>query len=202
MEHTNRIKWTDKDIENGIAKVVDFLEIERMPSRREIDDFYGNHALSNKISRTGGFFFWANKLGLQVKESESKLGISLEHQVMEMLKDMGFKCEMTATRYPYDLLVDNCVKIDVKAARKSKVGSSDVYSFRIAKPQQTCDVYIAICLSESKTIERVYVIPSIVLSGKKQLCIGAGHSSYDTYINRWDFIEQMATAFKQISCLA
>ena len=198
MGYAHGHKWTSQDIMNHIMQVVDFLEIDRMPSRSEIEEFYGDTALTNKIAKSGGFYHWASRLGLEVKDSESKFGIELEAQMRKLLESIGFKCEKTSTRYPYDLLVDDCVKIDVKAARKTKIKGSDAYSFRLAKEYQTCDVYIAVCVNDQKEILQIYIIPSIIMSGKKQLCMGVGHSMYDTYIQRWDIIQQMSEAFHQI----
>ena len=191
-------RWTKQELESGIMKVVDFLDIDRMPSKSEIEEFYGNTSLSNKISRTGGLYYWADQLGLEIKESESKFGIEVELYVKEVLENMGFKCETTSTKHPYDLLVDDCVKVDVKAARVTKVRGSDAYSFRLAKPKQTCDVYVAVCVDDEKNIQKTYIVPSIIMSGKKQLAVGVEHSIYDAYIDRWDVIETMSEAFHRI----
>lgn len=198
MGYAHGHRWTNQEVESHIMKVVDFLEIDRMPSRSEIEEFYGNAALTGKISKTGGFHHWADQLGLEVKESESKFGIELEKQIKNILENMDFKCEITSTKHPYDLLVDDCVKIDVKAARISKFNGSNGYSFRLAKSKQTCDVYVAVCVDDNKEIQQIYIIPAIIMTGKKQLCMGAGHSSYDVYIDRWDIIEKMSEAFHQI----
>lgn len=199
MGYTHGQRWTHEDIVEGIRKVIDFYGIDRMPSKQEIEDFYSNSALVNKIAKTGGFYVWAESLGLEVKNSETKLGFDLEVQVLKILKAMDFKCEMTSTKHPYDLLVDDCVKIDVKAARKTKIKGSDAYSFRLAKEQQTCDVYVAACVNDEREIQQIYVIPAHIMTGKVQLCMGAGHSIYDSYIDRWDIIEKMSKAFMQIA---
>ena len=198
MGYSHGHKWTNQDIVNGIEEVIEFLGIDRMPTKQEIETYYGNTALLNKIAKTGGLYLWAENLGLEVKDSETKIGLEVEICVMKILKEKGFKCEMTSIKHPYDLLINNCVKLEVKSARRSYVNNSPVYSFRLAKPQQTCDVYAAICLNDNKKIERTYIIPSIILHGKTQLSIGTKRSSYDRYLDRWDIVEKMSFAFEQI----
>ena len=198
MGYAHGHKWTNQDIIESIKEVIDFYGLDRMPSKQEIEEFYGNSALTNKISKTGGFYVWAKNLGLKVKDSETKMGLELEVQMMKILKEMGFKCETTSTKYPYDLLVNGCVKIDVKAARKTKIRGSDAYSFRLTKEQQTCDVYIAVCVNDKREIQRIYVIPAHITTGKIQLCMGAIHSRYDSYVDRWDIIERFSEAFYKI----
>lgn len=192
-------KWTLETVENEILEVVKFLGIDRMPSRNEVESYSGDTTLSNAISRTGGFYAWAEKLGLEVKESETELGIDLENRICDFMKATGFKdCEKTSVKFPYDLLVYGCVKIDVKAARKTKVRTSDAYTFRLAKTKPTCDIYVAACLNDEKEIERIYVIPAHIMTGKKQLAIGAKHSIYDCYAERWDIVQEFADAFRTI----
>ena len=41
-----------------------------------------------------------------------------EHAMNELIK-LGHECEMTSTRFPYDLLVNGRVKVDVKAGNKT-----------------------------------------------------------------------------------
>ena len=191
--------WTERDIENGINEIRHAWLLERMPSMAEVKMYYGDCRLTNAISKSGGFRYWAKKMGLEVKDSESQLGYECEMMVMQLLKEQGYDCEKTSIRHPYDLLVNGCVKIDVKVARVSKCRTSDSYSFRLAKPQQTCDVYIAVCLGDSAEPKKTYIIPSHVMTGKKQLTLGIVHSKYDEYIDRWDIIDQFLNAFERIS---
>lgn len=198
MGYTHGIKWSEDKIKNGIMVVVNELELGRMPSRVEIEDYYGNSALTNKIARYGGFETWAKKLGLQRKNSESGLGIRFERIICDVLEKKGFQCGLTSVKAPYDILVNGKVKIDVKVARKSKVRSSDVYSFRLAKPMQTCDVYIAVCLGESDDVQKTYIIPSNILTGKTQLCVGINKSKYDKYLEKWEIISKIDAFLKKL----
>lgn len=190
--------WTENDVKNGIYYTMKYHGISRMPTHAEMCEAFGDTSLSNKVNKTGGSRRWASELGLDSVECETTFGQMVEEIVKEKLEELGFSCQLTGTKHPYDILVNECVKIDVKAARKSKVRTSDVYSFRTAKTQQTCDIYIAACISDGIDIEKYYIIPSHVVSGNVQLCIGAGHSMYDKYIDRWDIIRTLSDVIKWI----
>jgi hypothetical protein len=94
-------------------------------------------------------------------------------------------------------LVNGNIKIDVKAARpyeNVKVGK--FHTFNLEKKHPTCDIYIAIALSNEEQIQRVFVIPSKFLK-LTQLSVGKD-SEYNRYINRWDFIVEYDRFYKQI----
>ena len=193
-----RRNWSKDDIEFELMSMVNFLGINRMPTYKEMELHYGNCGLANKVCRTGGIYEWANRLGLEVGASDTRLGYEVETLVMDILNKQGYECEMTSTRHPYDLLVNGCVKIDVKAARMSKANGSDCYSFSLAKPMQTCDVYVAVCLDDEKVPQKIYVIPAHVMHGKTQLSLGIKRSKYDQYIDKWEIIDQLLKAFEGI----
>ena len=190
--------WTEQLIAEKIMWAKIAMRIGRMPSKSELEHFYGDTGLTNKIAKTGGFYHWAEKLGLEIKDSETLQGYTVETEVKSLLESIGFQCELTGVRHPYDILVDGCVKIDVKSARRSKVHGSDVYSFGLAKRQPTCDIYIAVCLNDNQIIEKFYVIPAHVMAGKTQLCIGVHQSKYDSFIDRWDIVKSYEVAFTEI----
>ena len=196
---TDRVYWDDRKTQEEILKVKDFLDIDRMPSKSEIETFYNNSKLINHISKTGGFYHWAKILGLEVKKSETGLGFEMEKHAMNELIKLGNKCELTSTRFPYDLLVNGRVKIDVKTGNKTKAHGYNFYSFNLEKKQQTCDLYIVYCLGENKNIEKTYIIPAHIMTGKSQLSLGLDSSKYDRFINRWDIIKSFDLAFKEIS---
>lgn len=196
---TDRINWSDEKTKEAILKVKDFLELDRMPTRAEIENFYQDNRLSCRISKTGGFYHWAKILGLEVKQSETGLGILMERYARNELLEKGYECELTSTKFPYDLLVNGRVKIDVKTGRKTRTHGYGFYSFSLEKKQQTCDLYIVYCLGENKNIEKTYIIPAHIMTGKSQLSLGLAHSKYDRFINRWDIINSLDLAFQNIS---
>lgn len=181
--------WTDELIEEKILEVVEHHGYDRMPSKNEIEDYYGDSALTNKISKTGGFESWAKKLKLSQKPCESMLAIQYEKYTKKVLEEKGFNCELTSTKHPYDILVNDAVKIDVKVSNLVAIKGSKAYTFNLEKKQPTCDLYIAYCLGEDKEIVKTYVIPAPILSGKCQLAVGVNKSIYDVYLDNWNLVK-------------
>ena len=185
-----KIYWTDELIKERILEVVDFHGYNRMPTMKEIEDYYGNTALVKKIGNTGGFDAWAEKLELPRKPCESVLALQYEKYAKKTLEEKGFRCELTSVKHPYDILVNGGVKIDVKVSNLVAIGDSRAYTFNIEKKQPTCDLYIIYCLDENKEIAKTYIIPSRVLTGQCQLSLGKDNSEYDIYLNRWELIKR------------
>lgn len=68
-------QWTDDMVQAKILDCVSALGLKRMPSRAEFHDFYGSDALTNRIRRSGGYYDWADRPGLPMKESGNKVYI-------------------------------------------------------------------------------------------------------------------------------
>lgn len=47
-------------------------------------------------------------------------------------------------------------------------------------------------------MKKTYVIPSSIMSGKCQLCIGVWKSKYDVFLEGWDLINDFDIAMKKI----
>jgi len=191
--------WSDAKVKNHILEAAECLCLDRMPSRSELETFCGDTRLTNAIQRRGGFRYWARKVSLDLKESETKFGQDAEEQVIKLMWSKGFDCELTPTKHPYDILVEKCAKIDVKAARETLIRGYPSYSFRIAKPQQTCDFYILVPVGGDGEIIKTYIIPAHVVSGQKQICISTTESAYDVYMDRWDLIDKYVNAIRMIT---
>lgn len=191
IKKQNQMKWNEDLIGKEIMKLAEQFDTPKMPTNREVLDMTGNHALSNAIQKNGGFSYWAERLGLEQKKCETAVGIKWEKQIANMLAEKGHKVELTSTKHPYDLLVDGCVKIDVKAANASIVRGSKIHAYRIAKRQQTCDFYVC-CENDEK--KDIYVIPANMTTGQVQIEMGNGRTKYDSYKNAFYLISE-ATRF-------
>lgn len=198
MGYTHGMRWNTDLIIKGIHEVKEYYELDRMPTCSEIEAYYRNSCLTNRISKTGGFGKYAKDLGLKIKDSESKLGIQFENYALKLLRRYGYDVELTAIKHPYDLLVNGRVKIDVKVSRNTISKTGEFYTFNLEKKQQTCDVYIAICINSNKEVQKVYVIPANVMNGKKQLSVGLHHSKYDYYLNKYSIIRSLDVAMRQL----
>lgn len=197
MGHTHGTKWTSEMVKEEIFKVMTALGIERMPSRSEIESITGNASLTCKISKSGGFYYWADKLGLDRKESGTLLGNKYEYIIKDELTTKGYSVEKMSIKHPYDLLINENIKVDVKVAKPYITPDNSRYhTFNLYDGVPTCDIYIATSLDENDEIEKVFVIPS-KYANKTQLSIG-NISKYDKYINRWDYIEKYNQFYQEL----
>ena len=51
MGYTHGTRWTDEIIKNKILEVVKFYNLDRMPTRSEVEVYFGDYSLSNAIDR-------------------------------------------------------------------------------------------------------------------------------------------------------
>jgi len=196
MGYTNGIRWDDDLIKSEIMRIVTTLGINYMPSRIDIVSVTNNDALTNKIAKSGGFNHWAEKLKLDLKISDTSLGQNYELKAIELIESKGFKVKRMTTKYPFDLLVNDNISIDVKVARPTYTCGNRSHICATAKKYATCDLYMIFTLTEDGEIERMFLIPGNDL---KVVTIGIGHKSkYDQYINRWDLIEKYDAFYKQL----
>ena len=147
MGHTHGIEWSEALIRDKILGMCKSVGLKRMPTRNEIKEFYGDEALTNKISKTHGYYGWAKKLSLDIKPSDTTQGKKYERICSEMLSNMGYDVKQMTQNYPYDLLINDSVKIDVKVSSCKYTKSWQSHTFATAKKSPTCDIYILILLS-------------------------------------------------------
>ena len=187
-------KWTKANIARGISLIAEQFDPIRMPTNKEVIEMSGGYSLSAAIQKNGGYEYWARRLNLEQKKSETKLGIKYERIVADRLRRGGHVVEETSVKHPYDLLVDGCVKVDVKVANASKVRNYDAHSYRIHKPQQTCDFYIC-CENDSSNM---YVIPANMCRGQKQIVMGKDSRKYSSYKNAFNLIDAAVNFFDSL----
>lgn len=198
MHHINGDKWTNETITNGIHQVMHTLCLERMPTHSEVKTARIEIGLDNAICRTLGYYGWAEKLNISVKNSDTLTGITAEKEAKLILEQKGYNAELTPIRFPYDLYVNKSVKIDVKMANiyKSSDGFS-FYSFALNKIQPTCDLYMLIAKDKIGG-KKIYIIPSIVVP-QKQISIGEFTSKYDKYESCFCYIDKFIDFYKGIA---
>lgn len=190
--------WNDELIESELRSVVSAMGINRMPSMGEMSKFTGNYKLSNAISRYGGFHHWADKLNLNLKSSDSLHGWAYEDFVQSHLESLGYFVERMKTLYPYDMLVNDTVKVDVKGSKKhmGKAGNSgNFYSFNLAKNSATCDIFILCLIGAKDDIEKILVIPAASVQHNTQISVGEITSKYMKYVDRFDILDKYSEFF-------
>jgi hypothetical protein len=182
-----------------IMRVKEEMGYNHFPTRSEIISFYGNESLTNRISRTGGTRYWANKLNLPIKSCESELGNKYELYAIEQIKDKTkLDARQTRPRYPYDIIVDSNIKVDVKVSKPFK-NSKGVISntFNLEKTEPTCDIFILYCLKENGEIYKTLIVPSCITQGKTQLGVGFV-SKWDIFADKWDYFGEYSKFNKAI----
>lgn len=195
MNCTHAIKWDDENIKKAILQVKDACELDRMPSRKECVDYFGNNALAGAVSRRcGGWYALAKEMDLPIKKSETYFGKRQESEVCEMLIAKGFEVERMPQNFPYDILVDNCVKVDVKASHLFHGKQSNFYTFYLGKKHATCDVYVLLALDDDNNTTDCFIVPSCFVRNS-QISMGECVSKYHKYKDRWEYIGILSKYF-------
>lgn len=187
-------KWTDEKVEKVILDCMSHHNITRMPSRSELVEFTKSNAVPCRISKTIGYYGWAERLGLKMKKSDTQTGKIGEEQAVQLLRSKGFDVERMTTRHPYDLLVNGCVKVDVKTSHLYRGAAGNFYTFNLEKRFPTCDAYFLIAKGEQ---DRIYIVPA-QNAHQTQISIGETTSIYHSFENRYDIIESLSEAFKAV----
>ncbi len=197
MGYAHGVEWTDELVKKEIIKVKDSLNLKRMPTRKEMELVTKNSRLTNRISRTKGYYGFAKELNLPIKESVTTTGKTYEYKMKNKLEKQGFKVEKMPQNYPFDILINGNVKIDVKVAKPyNAVEGYQYHTFNLYRKYATCDIYICICLDEKEHIERMLIIPSAELK-ITQLSVGK-NSYYNKFDNRFEYITQYSNFYNQI----
>lgn len=181
--------WTDEMLKAGVMEVVNALQLNRMPSTREVIQYFHNTSLSNAVSKRFGWYNLAEIMGLPVKGSESSFGKLFENKASELLKAVGFDVQKMSYNFPYDLLIDGCVKVDVKASKLFRGTQGNFYTFCLDKPYATCDFYMLMAINDDDTINRKMIVPSNKVISNSQISIGEHKSKYHQYTDRFDLLE-------------
>lgn len=193
------VKWTPEKIRQGILTVVKTQELDRMPSRKEVEQFYGNCELACAVTKKIGWYKLAQELQLPIKESETYFGKRQEQLVHEELIARGHESRRMPQNFPYDLLVDDCVKIDVKASRLYRSNAGNFYSFNLEKPFCTCDLYVLRLLKEDGGVLKTLIVPSKDVPTNTQISVGENKSRYFRYEEKWDYVDEYSAFFTSVS---
>ena len=188
MGYTHGKQWTEEEIGENILLVSKVLNINRMPSTSEMGMVLGSSSLPNVVAKSGGFKKWADKLKLDIKISETQTGKGFEELAIKLLEDKGYIVQRMSTKYPFDLLVNECISVDVKAGRPYMSHNSRVHTVGINKKYATCNLYLVFALNEIDQVERTFIIPGCDL---KHTSMNFGENSiYNIYVDRWDLIKK------------
>lgn len=191
MGYSKGTRWTDDLIKEKVLEVKTAFSLDRMPSRNECIQYFHDHALVNAISKRKKWYRIAAELGLSVKESETYFGKSQEANAAEMLASKGFSVRRMSQNFPYDLLVDDCVKVDVKASHLYHGPNGDFYTFNLEKPYATCDIYLLFTIPDVGD-KSIFVVPSKLVVAQNQISMGVSKSKYHRFKDRFDYISALS----------
>lgn len=198
MAYINGTIWNDEKIKEKILEVKNGLGIDRMPSMKETEQFYNNSCLTSAISHRRGWRRYAEELGLEIKKSETEFGKTNESFINDLLKHKGYSTQRMPQNHPYDILVNNNIKVDVKASRLYRGKNGSFYSFNLEKEYPTCDVFVLVAIDDYDN-KKMYVLPSAIVSGQNQISVGSKNSKYNIYIDRWDYIDSFDRFYKKLA---
>lgn len=130
----SRTRWTDDMVADRIRGIASKTGV--FPSISFLRES-GQNDLACQITRRGGSFAWADRLGLKREHSDSDTGWEGEVAVQGILEAEHFRVErQSAVRWPFDLLVNGVLRVDVKAARFATYGPCSGWFYRIGKAPQ------------------------------------------------------------------
>lgn len=184
-------RWTKDLIREELLAVIATLQLDRMPTRKEIISVKGDDRLTNKVSKTLGYYGWAQELGLHMKDSDTNKGKTAEHFLNHILSLKGYRVIQMPQNYPYDLLVNGVVKIDVKYSNLYCGSAGNFYAFSLRKKYPTCDIYALI--ADDKKSPKIYFVPAPE-ANQTQISIGEKNSIYSKWFERYDLIDKYTRA--------
>ena len=199
MGYAHGTCWTDELIKEKVLDVIKAYELDRMPSKRECDEYYHNYALSNAISKKKGWYKLAKELGLPIKESETYFGKKQEEIARETLISHGYEVRKMPQNFPYDLLINDCVKVDVKASKLYIGKHGNFYTFNIEKPYCTCDIYLLYLIDGNNFERDILIIPSKFVPTSTQISVGEKKSKYYRFSNQWEYIKEYVEFMGSVS---
>lgn len=143
--------WTEEKIHAELLPICAGSGV--FPSNSDLQKL-GRTDLSNQVSRKGGFIHWSKRMGFKRKDSESDKGWGGEDECLKILINLGFRAvKAERLRAPYDILVDDCVRVDVKTAMFAEYGPCRGWFYRVGKIQ-TSDLLM---LFQGDTKDAYYV---------------------------------------------
>jgi len=180
--------WCDAKVEEELRTVA--AQLGSFPTASELRSM-GRNDLTCAVTKFGGLIYWAERLGMQRKHSDSDTGWNGEKAFQAMVESQGMACERsTAVKAPYDLLIESVVRIDVKTASFASYGQSTGWFYRLGKAVQA-DLVV---FYQPDTGD-FYAVPwHQCPTGNVTLSRGGG--KYASYLNNWALIRQLVASRK------
>lgn len=191
-------RWTPELIESEVRLVAQ--NIGHFPSNTELREMGRNDLACAITKRSGGLLELAKRLGMERAASDSDFGWAGEESVAAELRRRGFTAERTnGVRAPFDILVNDIVRVDVKNARFAsypcKSGSCDGWFYRLGKMCQA-DLVALHQYDEGTT----YIIPWSLIPTSNVTISRKG--KYSHYKEAWWLVELLCSQMREFNAAA
>ena len=128
-----RRMWTLDMVRSESEKIA--KNLGHFPSSKELR-VLGRNDLACQISRRGGFLKISDDIKIPRERSDSDTGWEGEFNVLKHLETLGFSCKTRkGTKCPFDMIVDDAVRVDVKSAPYCVYGYSKGWFYKIDDPK-------------------------------------------------------------------
>lgn len=188
--------WTEDLVLDALNDAITILGLNRMPTHSELATLPNGNSINCAMGRRGGTKHFAKLLNLDEKKSETTLGKKYEELAAKSIQEMGYIATQMPQNFPYDILVNNCVKVDVKVSNLYTGDIGSFFSFRMGKKYCTCDIYFLYAITTE--IQKLYIVPSKIVYNNTQISIGEASSKYSIYLDKWDYLKQYVDFMEDI----
>lgn len=110
----------------------------------------------------------------------------------------NYKVIDMTTNHPFDLLLNNNVRIDVKASHLYEGKLGKFYAFNLERKYHDCDIFFLRCINNQGEY-RDLIIPVSRVMGQKQISVGENKSKWYAYENRYDLIDKYIGFYEDLA---
>lgn len=177
--------------------IMSIAEDGAMPSSADMNRKTRSSALACVVVRTGGFVYWAMRLGLRQRRSETSIGLRAEMDSARYLNASGYDPVSQHHSAAFDLLVGT-VRIDVKSAHftsytNSRNGCTTEGFVFILGGVRRCDLFLLCGLNEHDETMWRYFLPSNATRARTVTITPSGlYSVFKNDINQLDQLLRVA----------
>jgi hypothetical protein len=176
-------RWTDEIISAELHAIA--ATLGHLPSAGELRD-RGRNDLCCAITRSGGLIKWSERLNIPRLASDSDFGWQGEAESMSLLSAHGFNVSKPeGVKAPFDILVNDILRVDVKTANFATYGHSSGWFYRLGKIPQADLMFLYQADTGNFCAVPWHICPS------SNVTISRGGGKYDWFINNWQLIESM-----------
>ena len=111
--------------------------------------------------------------------------------VVTTLEQLGYTVALTAHKAPFDLLVNQALKIEVKGAKWHQTGGRGRYQASIRQHQRKADLLVFGCFNKTW---RYFIIPTALITTRsltiRCVAVASYTGKWAAYLDRWDLVAE------------